>query len=119
MGPPSPTAFEADVAAAPAVTKPKTYSWVRRREFAIGAGVTSICTAFGLWRLLTARREQRIAIALFDNEIGETALDRYANDVTDSRLRPRTNRLRACYRPFCLRKSDATCVTGRCWPSTR
>jgi TolB-like protein len=33
---------------------------------------------------LTVRREQRIAIALFDNETGDTALDRYANDVTDS-----------------------------------
>jgi TolB-like protein len=33
---------------------------------------------------LTVRRGQRIAIALFDNETGETALDRYANDVTDS-----------------------------------
>jgi DNA-binding winged helix-turn-helix (wHTH) protein/TolB-like protein len=82
--PPSPTAFEPDVVATPAVTKPKSYSWLRRREFAIGAGVTSIGAAFGLWRLLIVRREQRIAIALFDNETGDTALDRYANDVTDS-----------------------------------
>jgi len=82
--PPSPTAFEPDVAATPAVAKPESYRWVRRREFAIGAGVASIGAAFGLWRLLTNRREQRIAIALFDNETGETALDRYANDVTDS-----------------------------------
>jgi len=81
---PSPTAFDPAVAATPAVMKPKSYSWVRRREFAIGAGVTSIGAAFGLWRLLTVRREQRIAIALFDNETGDTALDRYANDVTDS-----------------------------------
>ena len=82
--PPSGTAFEPDAAVTTAVTKPKSYSWVRRREFAIGAGVTSIGAAFGLWRLLTVRREQRIAIALFDNETGDTALDRYANDVTDS-----------------------------------
>jgi TolB-like protein len=70
--------------AAPTVTKPKTYNWVRRREFAIGAGVASIGAAFGLWRLVTVRGEQRIAIALFDNETGDAALDRYANDVTDS-----------------------------------
>lgn len=68
--------------AAPAVTKPN--NWVRRREFAIGAGVASIGAAFGLWRLVAVRREQRIAIALFNNETGDAALDRYANDVTDS-----------------------------------
>ena len=56
----------------------------RRQVLAIGAGAAALGAAFGLWRLLAARREQRIAIALFDNETGDAALDHYANDVTDS-----------------------------------
>ena len=63
--------------------RPESVGLPRRRIVATGAGAAALA-AFGLWRLLTVRREQRIAIALFDNETGETALDRYANDVTDS-----------------------------------
>lgn len=73
---------EQSVPAASPATEPNR--WFRRREFALGAAA-SLGAAFGLWRLRAALGEDpRIAVALFDNETGNSAFDRYANDVTDS-----------------------------------
>ncbi len=74
---------EQPVLTASTSTEPKR--WFRRREFALGTAAISLGAAFGLWRLRGAGLEDpRIAVALFDNETGNSALDQYANDVTDS-----------------------------------
>ena len=91
------SAMVADVQLTDHGASPESRDLRRRRVFAIGAGAAALGAAFGLRRVLTEPRERRIAIALFDNETGDAALDRYANDVTDSLVVALTERTMGHY----------------------